>query len=110
MKQETKRTTVYLEPALHKALRHKAAETEHSISEIVNEAVRQNLLEDFEDLAAFEAEKIKGSKKLIKLKVDIGTEVRQVVAGIAEAYEPEALLNKKIVLVANLKPAKLITM
>jgi len=54
-----------------------------------------------------EAEKIKGSKKLIKLKVDIGTEVRQVVAGIAEAYEPEALLNKKIVLVANLKPAKL---
>jgi len=55
MKQETKRTTVYLEPALHKALRHKAAETEHSISEIVNEAIRQNLLEDFEDLAAFEA-------------------------------------------------------
>jgi methionyl-tRNA synthetase len=54
-----------------------------------------------------EAEKIAGSKKLIKLQVDLGSEVRQVVAGIAEAYAPEALVGKKIVLVANLKPAKL---
>jgi len=54
-----------------------------------------------------EAEKIEGSRKLIKLKVDIGTEVRQVVAGIAEAYEPASLVNRKVVLVANLKPAKL---
>ena len=54
-----------------------------------------------------EAEKVKGSRKLVKLMVDIGSETRQVVAGIAEAYEPEALINKKIVLVANLKPAKL---
>lgn len=54
-----------------------------------------------------EAEKIEGSRKLMKLKVDIGTEIRQVVAGIAEAYEPASLINKKIVLVSNLKPAKL---
>jgi len=54
-----------------------------------------------------EAEKIEGSRKLIKLRVDIGTEVRQVVAGIAEAYEPANLLNKKVVIVANLKPARL---
>ena len=54
-----------------------------------------------------EAEKVEGSRKLIKLKVDIGTEVRQVVAGIADAYDPASLINKKIVLVANLKPAKL---
>jgi methionyl-tRNA synthetase len=54
-----------------------------------------------------EAEKIEGSRKLIKLKVDVGTEVRQVVAGIAEAYDPASLLNRKIVLVANLKPARL---
>jgi methionyl-tRNA synthetase len=53
------------------------------------------------------AEKVEGSRKLMKLKVDIGTEVRQVVAGIAEAYEAASLLNKKVVLVANLKPAKL---
>ena len=54
-----------------------------------------------------EAEKVKGSRKLIKLRVDLGSETRQVVAGIAEAYEPETLISKKIVLVANLKPAKL---
>ena len=54
-----------------------------------------------------EAEKIEGSRKLMKLKVDIGAEVRQVVAGIAEAYDSAGLLNKKVVLVANLKPAKL---
>ena len=54
-----------------------------------------------------EAENVKGSRKLIKLMVDLGSETRQVVAGIAEAYEPEAIINKKIVLVSNLKPAKL---
>lgn len=54
-----------------------------------------------------EAEKIEGSRKLMRLRVDIGTEVRQVVAGIAEAYDAASLLNRKIVLVANLKPAKL---
>jgi len=54
-----------------------------------------------------EAEKVKKSKKLIKLKVDIGTETRQVLAGIAEAYEPDQLIGRTIVLVANLKPAKL---
>ncbi len=54
-----------------------------------------------------EAEKIEGSRKLLKLKVDIGNEVRQLVAGIAEAYTPENLLNRKIVVVANLMPAKI---
>jgi methionyl-tRNA synthetase len=53
------------------------------------------------------AERIEKSKKLIKLKVDIGTEERQVVAGIADSYLPEELIGKKIILVANLKPAKL---
>jgi methionyl-tRNA synthetase len=54
-----------------------------------------------------EAEKIEGSRKLLKLRVDIGSEVRQLVAGIAEAYDPASLLNRKVVVVANLKPAKL---
>ena len=53
------------------------------------------------------AEKIAGSKKLVKLQVDLGSETRQVVAGIAESYEPDALVGKSIVVVANLKPAKL---
>jgi methionyl-tRNA synthetase len=53
------------------------------------------------------AEKIQGSKKLLRLEVDLGTETRQVVAGIADAYAPESLPGRKVVLVANLKPAKL---
>jgi methionyl-tRNA synthetase len=54
-----------------------------------------------------EAEKIEGSRKLVKLRIDIGAEVRQVVAGIAEAYDCASLVNKKVILVANLKPAVL---
>ena len=54
MNTETKRATIYLDPALHKALRIKAAETSRSMSEIVNVAVKQALAEDAEDLAAFE--------------------------------------------------------
>jgi methionyl-tRNA synthetase len=53
------------------------------------------------------AEKIAGSKKLVKMQVDLGSERRQIVAGIADAYEPEALIGRKVALVANLKPAKL---
>ena len=53
------------------------------------------------------AERVEKSKKLLKLSVDVGTEHRTLVAGIAEAYEPEALVGKKVVIVFNLKPAKL---
>lgn len=53
------------------------------------------------------AEKVKGADKLLRLEIDIGTEVRQVVAGIAEAYAPEALVGRKVVIVANLAPRKL---
>lgn len=53
------------------------------------------------------AEKVKGADKLLRLEVDLGTEVRQVVAGIAEAYAPESLIGRKVVIVANLAPRKL---
>ncbi|MGI9101902.1 MAG: methionine--tRNA ligase [Terriglobales bacterium] len=53
------------------------------------------------------AEKVKGADKLLRLEVDIGSEVRQVVAGIAEAYAPETLVGRKVVLVTNLAPRKL---
>ena len=53
MASEPKRATIYLEANLHRALRLKAAETDRSISEIVNRAVRHSLAEDEEDLAAF---------------------------------------------------------
>jgi methionyl-tRNA synthetase len=53
------------------------------------------------------AERVEKSKKLLKLQVDVGTEQRTLVAGIAEAYEPESLIGKTVVVVFNLKPAKL---
>jgi len=53
------------------------------------------------------AEKVKNADKLLKLEVDIGTEVRQIVAGIAEVYPPENLIGRKVVIVANLAPRKL---
>jgi len=53
------------------------------------------------------AEKVKGADKLLRLEVDIGTEVRQLVAGIALAYKPEELIGRKVVIVANLQPRKL---
>lgn len=52
-----------------------------------------------------EAKNVEGAKKLLKLVVDIGSEYRQLVAGIAEAYKPEDLIGKEVVIVANLKPA-----
>ncbi len=54
-----------------------------------------------------EAEKVKKSKKLIRLLIDIGDDRRQIVAGIGEHYSPEELIGKTIIVVANLEPAKL---
>jgi methionyl-tRNA synthetase len=53
------------------------------------------------------AEKVPNSRKLVKLSIDVGNEQRTLVAGIAEAYEPEQLVGRTIVMVFNLKPAKL---
>lgn len=54
MTTQAKRATVYLDPDLHKALRLKSAETSRSISELVNNAIKEALAEDDEDIAAFE--------------------------------------------------------
>jgi len=54
MEAQQKRATVYFDVQLHRALRLKAAETDRSVSELVNDAVRHSLAEDAEDLAAFE--------------------------------------------------------
>jgi methionyl-tRNA synthetase len=53
------------------------------------------------------AERIVGADKLLKLTVDIGTEIRQICAGIAQFYEPEALIGRKVAVVVNLAPRKL---
>lgn len=54
-----------------------------------------------------QAEKVEKADKLLKLQIDVGTEKRQIIAGIAEHYAPEDIIGKKIVVVANLKPAKI---
>ena len=69
-------------------------------------------IEDFEKLdlrvvKVLACEPVKGAKKLLKLKVDLGGEERQVVSGISKYYKPEELVGKNVVLVANLKPVKL---
>jgi methionyl-tRNA synthetase len=69
-------------------------------------------IEDFEKIdmrvvKVLECEPMKKAKKLLKLKVDLGGEVRQVISGIAQHYKPEDLVGKYVVLVANLKPVTL---
>lgn len=54
-----------------------------------------------------EAEKVPKADKLLKLKIRIGADVRQIVAGVAEYYRPEQMIGKKIIVVANLEPAKI---
>jgi methionyl-tRNA synthetase len=53
------------------------------------------------------AERVPKSKKLLKLSIRVGEETRTLVAGVAESYEPEALVGRKVVIVANLEPATL---
>jgi methionyl-tRNA synthetase len=69
-------------------------------------------IDDFEKLdlrvaKVLECEKVEGSNKLLKLQLEVGSEKRQVVSGIAKYYKPEDLIGKSVVLVANLKPVKL---
>ena len=52
-------------------------------------------------------ERVENADKLLKLQVDLGTEQRQLVAGVALTYEPEELVGKRIIVVANLKPARI---
>ena len=53
------------------------------------------------------AERVPNADRLLQLKVDLGGEERQLVAGIAQAYEPDALVGKRIIVVANLEPARI---
>ncbi len=91
----------------------KQAEAEKASKAIEKpEGVAQIGIEDFMGVELRTAqiiacEKVPKAKKLLKLQIDLGYEKRQVVSGIAKFYEPEALIGKKIILVANLKPAVL---
>src|SRR5262249_16256759 len=70
----------------------------------------QVTIEDFQKVGlkvaeVIAAERVPNSKKLLKIQLDVGTEKRQVVAGIAEVYTPEELVGRQVILVSNLKPA-----
>ncbi|MFZ5946951.1 MAG: methionine--tRNA ligase [Stygiobacter sp.] len=76
------------------------------------EIIEQISIDDFKKVKLrvaqiISAENVKKSDKLLKLQIDLGEEKRQLVAGIAKSYSPEELIGKKILVVANLKPAKL---
>ena len=78
----------------------------------VPEILPQIQIDDFAKLdlrvaKVISCEKVKKSEKLLKLQLDIGVETRQVVSGIAKYYTPEELIGKKVIMIANLKPAKL---
>jgi methionyl-tRNA synthetase len=62
---------------------------------------------DLRTATIIHCEKVKGAKKLLKLEVDDGDKKRQIIAGIAQHYEPEEIIGKRIIIVANLKPTTL---
>ena len=89
----------------------KEAETKTNKREII--PIKEEItIDDFSKIdlrvvKVIACEPVKGAKKLLKLKVDLGGEERQVISGIAKDYKPEELVGKNVVLVANLKPVKL---
>lgn len=83
--------------------------TEAPVMEPIKEEIT---IDDFDKIdlrvvKVIECEPVKKAKKLLKLKVDLGGEIRQVISGIAMNYKPEELIGKNVVLVANLKPVTL---
>lgn len=95
--------------AIEEASKEKEEEKEEALAPAPKEEIT---IDDFcknelRVAKVIKCEKIKKSKKLLKLLLDLGYEQRQVVSGIAQYYEPEELIGKKVVIVANLKPVTL---
>ena len=83
-----------------------------SVASQVESGTGQISMEDFlkvqlKAAKVLSAERVPKSEKLLKLQVDLGNEQRQIVAGIGKRYEPDQLVGRQVVIVANLKPAKL---
>jgi methionyl-tRNA synthetase len=101
VRQATKKDKPKPEPVVKPKEAGTMADTEGLIS--IDEFARI----DLRVASIIEAERIEGADKLLQLKVSLGNEERQVVAGIAKHYAPEALVGKHVIFVANLKPVKL---
>ena len=94
------------------SIKPRPAENEQNASPPPQEGEPQISIEDFQKVRlkvgkVVAAERVPKSSKLLKLQVDLGSEQRQIVAGIGKKYEPDSLVGQLIVVVANLKPAKL---
>ena len=92
--------------------RHQAPDTMHQAPGTRHQAPDTISIDDFKNVKlrtarVISAEPVPKSTKLLKLRVDLGDEERQVMAGIAQHYSPEDLVGKMVVIVANLQPAKL---
>ncbi|MEG2638027.1 MAG: methionine--tRNA ligase [Clostridiales bacterium] len=101
------------EAAKLKAEKKAKKEAEQAAKKAKSEGPKEEItIEDFAKIdlrvaTVLEAEKVEGADKLLKLQIKIGEEQRQLVAGVAQHYAPEDLVGKNVVVVANLKPAKL---
>lgn len=97
-----------------------AAQLNETTSTVKENEIEQEMLpikdeitiEDFEKIdlrvvKVLECEPVKKANKLLKLKVDLGGETRQVISGIAKFYKPEELVGQKVIMIVNLKPVKL---
>ncbi|SFB31519.1 methionyl-tRNA synthetase [Lentibacillus halodurans] len=95
-----------------KAMMQKPAQEKKKAKTQIPEQKEEVAIDDFMKLdmrvaEVLKAEPVKGADKLLKLQLDVGTDERQVVSGIAEHYKPEELAGKKVICVTNLKPVKL---
>ncbi len=100
------------EPSVEVPKRAKAQPAQSSAGKAAGETENVIGIEDFSKVElvvaeVLEAGRVQGADRLLKLQVDIGGETRQIVAGIANHYDPDELLGRRIIVVRNLKPAKL---
>ncbi len=98
--------------ALSKELDEKLGVTEETIEEEKTEAKAEIAFDQFEAMdlrigKILQCEKVDGADKLLKFKIDLGTEQRTIVSGIAKYYEPQTLIGKNVELIANLAPRKI---
>ena len=107
LEEEAKKAAV-IEPKLKEEEAAKAPEVNSAIEPVKPEITFDDFGKiDLRVAKILTAEKVKKSRKLIKMTVSLGNEERTVVSGIAEHYKPEELIGKQVIFVANLKPAKL---
>lgn len=95
-----------------KAMMQNLAQEEAAAKNEIPEQKEQIAFDDFMKLdmrvaEVLQAEKVKKADTLLQIQIDVGTEKRQVISGIAEHYKPEDLIGKKVICVTNLKPVKL---